>query len=185
MTTVSRGRTKTIAEKALKSEPRFQGASGICAWDEIPLRKPTQCPLAADAGVENCWIACARQVAIDRPKANSVVAAGCAEDKSAADLFDVPRLFNRAQAQLQQWLVSCDADVVPAYQTDLIAYANYPRNPALSVPMPAADGELPPGPHLIGYIGDELRSIAMSEAFRDATRWSAQLPTACRPWCLP
>ena len=119
-----------------------------------------------------------------------------AESRSAADLVDASRLLDQAQVQLQQWLTSCDvlampatpqrafafADAVPANQADLTAYANFAGNPALSVPMPVADGALPLGLQLIGRVGDELRLIALAEAFQQATRWSSLVPAACHAW---
>lgn len=120
-----------------------------------------------------------------------------AEGKSAADLVEASRLLDQAQVQLQQWLAACDVLVmpttpqrafafgakVPANQADLTGYANFAGNPALSVPMPVAEGALPVGLQLIGRMGDELRLIALAEAFQHATRWSFVLPAACRSWC--
>lgn len=119
-----------------------------------------------------------------------------AEGKSAVDLVDASRLLDQAQVQLQQWLAACDvlvapttpqrafafADAVPANQSDLTGYANFAGNPALSVPMPVAEGELPLGLQLIGRVGDELRLIALAEAFQHATRWTPHLPRACNSW---
>lgn len=119
-----------------------------------------------------------------------------AEGKSAIDLVDASRLLDQAQVQLQQWLASCDVlvtpttpqrafsfgNAVPTNQADLTGYANFAGNPALSVPMPVAHGELPLGLQLIGRVGDELRLIALAEAFQRATRWSPQVPVACRSW---
>ncbi len=109
---------------------------------------------------------------------------------------DASHLLDQAQMQLQQWLVSCDEMVTPATpqrafafvgavptnQADLTAYASFAGNPALSVPMPVADDELPLGLQLIGRIGDELRLIALAEAFQHATRRSPRIPGACRTW---
>ncbi|MEO8777873.1 MAG: amidase [Rhodanobacter sp.] len=119
-----------------------------------------------------------------------------AEGKSASDLVDATRLLDQGQVQLQQWLASCDVLVMPTTpqrafafddtvhvnQSDLTGYANFAGNPALSVPMPVAEGELPVGLQLIGRIGDELRLIALAEAFQYATRWSPQVPPTCYAW---
>ena len=119
-----------------------------------------------------------------------------AEDRSAADLIDASRLLDQAQVQLQQWLASCDVlvmpttpqrafafvDAVPVNQSDLTGYANFAGNPALSVPMPVADGALPLGLQLVGRVGDELRLIALAEAFQHATHWSPLVPAACHAW---
>lgn len=119
-----------------------------------------------------------------------------AESRSAVDLVDASRLLDESQVQLQQWLDACDvlvmpttpqrafafADAVPANQADLTGYANFAGNPALSVPMPVADGALPLGLQLVGRIGDELRLIALAEAFQHATRWSPRLPAQCQTW---
>ncbi|WEN14140.1 amidase [Rhodanobacter sp. AS-Z3] len=119
-----------------------------------------------------------------------------AEGRSAADLVDASRLLDRAQVQLQQWLAACDvlvtpttpqrafafADAVPANQADLTGYANFSGNPALSVPMAVGEGELPLGLQLVGRVGDELRLIALAEAFQHATRWQPRLPAASHSW---
>lgn len=119
-----------------------------------------------------------------------------AESKSAADLVDASRLLDQGQVQLQEWLASCDvlvtpttpqrafafADAVPVNQSDLTGHANFAGNPALSVPMPVADGELPLGLQLIGRVGDELHLIALAEAFQHATHWSPHVPAACASW---
>ena len=119
-----------------------------------------------------------------------------AEGRSATDLIDASRLLDHAQVQLQQWLAACDvlitpttpqrafdfADAVPANQADLTGYANFAGNPALSVPMPIAESELPLGLQMIGRIGDELRLIALVEAFQHDTRWSLRAPAACQSW---
>ena len=71
---------------------------------------------------------------------------------------------------------------VPANQADLTAYANMAGNPALSVPLPVAAGELPVGMQLIGAVGDEYRLIALAEAFQQAIGWQSVLPVACAQW---
>lgn len=121
---------------------------------------------------------------------------GWAEGKSAADLVAASQLADRAQVQLQQWLARCDVLVmptapqrafafgtpVPASQADLTAYANMAGNPALSVPLPMAAGELPAGMQLVGAIGTEKILIALAEAFQQAIGWQAALPPACNAW---
>ena len=119
-----------------------------------------------------------------------------AEGRSAADLAAASQLADRAQVQLQQWLAQCDVLVmptapqrafafgtpVPASQADLTAYANMAGNPALSVPLPVAAGELPAGMQLVGAIGTEKTLIALAEAFQQATAWQPALPQACNAW---
>lgn len=72
MAAVSRDEAKTIAEEALKNDPRLDGVSGVYAWDEINFRKPSPYMLAGD--LENCWIAYARQRDIGRLEASTIVA---------------------------------------------------------------------------------------------------------------
>jgi len=119
-----------------------------------------------------------------------------AEGRSAAELAAASQLADRAQVQLQQWLAQCDVLVmptapqrafafgtpVPASQADLTAYANMAGNPALSLPLPVAAGELPVGMQLVGSIGDELQLIALAEAFQQAVSWQPALPEACAAW---
>ena len=121
---------------------------------------------------------------------------GWAEARSAAELAAASLLVDRAQVQLQQWLRDCDVllmpttpqrafsfgSPVPANQADLTAYANMAGNPALSLPLPVATGELPVGMQLIGHSGDDLRLVALAAAFQDATGWKAGLPVAGREW---
>lgn len=119
-----------------------------------------------------------------------------AEGRSAAELAAASQLADRGQVQLQQWLAQCDVVVMPtapqrafafgqpapASQADLTAYANLAGNPALSVPLPVAAGELPVGMQLVGNIGDELSLIALAEAFQQAIAWKPSLPQACSNW---
>ena len=119
-----------------------------------------------------------------------------AEGRSAAELAAAAQLADRGQVQLQQWLAQCDVLVMPtapqrafafgqaapASQADLTAYANLAGNPALSVPLPVAAGELPAGMQLVGTIGDELSLIALAEAFQQAIAWQPSLPQACSNW---
>ena len=119
-----------------------------------------------------------------------------AEGRSAAELAAASQLADRAQVQLQQWLARCDVLVMPtapqrafafgtpapASQADLTAYANMAGNPALSLPLPVAAGELPVGMQLVGKIGDELQLIALAEAFQQAVAWQPSLPQACAAW---
>ena len=119
-----------------------------------------------------------------------------AEGRSAAELAAASQLADRGQVQLQQWLAQCDVLVMPtapqrafafgtpapASQADLTAYANLAGNPALSVPLPIAAGELPVGMQLVGTIGDELQLIALAEAFQQAVAWHPSLPDACAAW---
>ncbi|MCD9085493.1 amidase [Stenotrophomonas sp. SY1] len=119
-----------------------------------------------------------------------------AEGRSAAELAAASQLADRAQVQLQQWLAHCDVLVMPtapqrafafgtpapASQADLTAYANMAGNPALSVPLPVAAGELPVGMQLVGEIGDEMTLITLAEAFQQAIAWQPSLPQACAAW---
>lgn len=119
-----------------------------------------------------------------------------AERKSASDLVAAARVLDQAQVQLQQWLAQCDVLVMPttlqrafsfdtptpANQADLTGYANFAGNPALSVPLAVAGDELPLGLQLVGDIGDELRLIALAEAFQQAIGWQPSLPKACNDW---
>ncbi|WP_449468111.1 amidase [Stenotrophomonas humi] len=119
-----------------------------------------------------------------------------AEGRSAAEFAAASQLADRGQVQLQQWLAQCDVLVMPtapqrafafgtpapASQADLTAYANLAGNPALSVPLPIAAGELPVGMQLVGNIGDELQLIALAEAFQQAVAWHPSLPDACAAW---
>ncbi|MFT3754364.1 MAG: amidase [Pseudoxanthomonas sp.] len=119
-----------------------------------------------------------------------------AEDRSAAELAAASQLVDRAQVQLQQWLAKCDVlamptapqrafafgTPVPASQADLTAYANMAGNPALSLPLPMAAGELPAGMQLVGRIGEEYTLIALAEAFQQATAWQPAIPRACAAW---
>lgn len=119
-----------------------------------------------------------------------------AEGRSAAELAAASQLADRGQVQLQQWLAQCDVVVMPtapqrafafgnpapASQADLTAYANLAGNPALSVPLPVAAGELPVGMQLIGTVGEELSLIALAEAFQRAIAWQPRLPEACNTW---
>lgn len=119
-----------------------------------------------------------------------------AEGRSAAELAAASQLADRGQVQLQQWLARCDVlamptapqrafafgNPAPASQADLTAYANLAGNPALSVPLPVAAGELPAGMQLIGEIGDEMTLITLAEAFQQATAWQPSLPGACAAW---
>ena len=121
---------------------------------------------------------------------------GYAESKSATDLVAASQLLDLAQIQLQQWLQQCDVlliptspqrafafgSAVPANQADLTAYANMAGNPALSVPLPVAAHELPVGLQLVGRMGDELRLLALAEAFQAAIGWQPTLPAACQSW---
>lgn len=119
-----------------------------------------------------------------------------AERKSASDLVDAVRVLDQAQVQLQQWLAQCDVLVMPttlqrafsfdtptpADQADLTGYANFAGNPALSVPLAVADGELPLGLQLVGDIGAEMQLIALAEAFQQTICWQPSLPQACTNW---
>lgn len=119
-----------------------------------------------------------------------------AEARTAAELAAAAQLADRAQVQLQQWLRDCDVLLtptapqrafafggpVPANQADLTAYANMAGNPALSVPLPVPVGGLPVGMQLVGRRGDDLRLVALAEAFQQAVGWSPALPEACRDW---
>lgn len=119
-----------------------------------------------------------------------------AEERSAAELAAAEQLVDRAQVQLQQWLRDCDVLLMPtapqrafafgtpapANQADLTAYANMAGNPALSVPLPVPADELPVGLQLVGRRGDDLRLVALAEAFQDAIGWRHALPAACRDW---
>ncbi len=121
---------------------------------------------------------------------------GWAEGKSAAELAAASQLVDRAQVQLQQWLAQCDVlamptapqrafafgTPVPASQADLTAYANMAGNPALSLPLPVAAGELPVGMQLVGRIGDEYTLVALAEAFQRAVSWQPAIPAACNQW---
>lgn len=121
---------------------------------------------------------------------------GYAERKSASDVVAAVRVFDQAQVQLQQWMAQCDVLVMPstpqrafafdtltpANQADLTSYANFAGNPAMSVPLAVADGELPLGLQLVGDIGDELQLIALAEAFQQAIGWQPSLPKACNEW---
>ena len=121
---------------------------------------------------------------------------GWAEGKSAADLAAASLLADRAQVQLQQWLAACDVLVmptapqrafahgsaVPASQADLTAYANMAGNPALSLPLPVAAGELPIGIQLVGRIGEEYTLIALAQAFQQAVGHVPVLPAATAQW---
>ena len=119
-----------------------------------------------------------------------------AERKSASDLVDAVRVLDQAQVQLQQWLVECDVLVMPttlqrafsfdaatpANQADLTGYANFAGNPALSVPLMVAAGDLPLGLQLVGDIGAEMQLIALAETFQQAIGWQPSLPQACNAW---
>lgn len=119
-----------------------------------------------------------------------------AEDKSAIDLVNATLLLDRAQVQLQRWLQRCDVlllpttpqrafafgTLAPANQADLTAYANMAGNPALSVPLSVAAGELPIGLQLVAHGGDELQLIALAEDFQRTIGWGPMLPDACRMW---
>jgi len=119
-----------------------------------------------------------------------------AEGKSAAELAAASQQVDRAQVQLQQWLAQCDVlamptapqrafafgTPVPANQADLTAYANMAGNPALSVPLPVAAGELPVGMQLVGKVGDEYTLISLAEIFQQAIAWQPALPAACAQW---
>ena len=121
---------------------------------------------------------------------------GWAEGKSAADLAAASQLADRAQVQLQLWLDQCDVLLmptapqrafafgapVPASQADLTAYANMAGNPALSVPLPVGEGELPIGMQMVGRIGDELQLIDLADAFQREIAWQPALPAACKQW---
>ena len=109
---------------------------------------------------------------------------------------DAVRVLDQAQVQLQQWLAQCDVLVMPttlqrafsfdtptpADQADLTGYANFAGNPALSVPLAVADGELPLGLQLVGDIGAEMQLIALAEAFQQTICWQPSLPQACTNW---
>ncbi|MFT4257896.1 MAG: amidase [Pseudoxanthomonas sp.] len=119
-----------------------------------------------------------------------------AEGRSAAELAAASQLVDRAQVQLQQWLAQCDVLAMPtapqrafafgtpapANQADLTAYANMAGNPALSLPLPVAAGELPVGMQLVGRIGGEYTLIALAEAFQQAMAWQSAIPQACAAW---
>lgn len=119
-----------------------------------------------------------------------------AEGKSAAELVAASLRVGEARVQMQQWLYSCDVLVaptapqtafafgtpVPANQADLTSGANMAGCPALSVPLPVADGELPVGLQLVGRHGSEWQLIALAEAFQQAIAWQPALPAACRDW---
>lgn len=119
-----------------------------------------------------------------------------AEGRSAAELAAADMLVDRAQVQLQRWLRDCDllatpttpqrafafGGPVPPNQADLTAYANMAGNPALSVPLPVAEGGLPVGMQLVGRRGDDLRLVALADAFQQAIGWGPVLPAACHAW---
>lgn len=119
-----------------------------------------------------------------------------AEGKSAADLVQASHTVDQAQAQLQQWLTSCNvlvtpttpqrafafAEAVPTNQADSTGYANFADNRALSVPMPVANRELPLALQLVGQIGDECSRPLWPTPFLRATDWSSRAPAACRSW---
>ncbi|WP_433852840.1 amidase [Stenotrophomonas nitritireducens] len=121
---------------------------------------------------------------------------GWAEGRSAAELAAASQRVDRAQVQLQQWLARCDVlamptapqrafafgTPVPANQADLTAYANMAGNPALSLPLPVAAGELPVGMQLVGGIGEEYTLIGLAEALQQAMAWQPAIPDACTAW---
>ena len=119
-----------------------------------------------------------------------------AEGKSAAEVMAADRMLDQAQVQLQQWLQSCDVIAmptapqrafafgtpVPANQADFTAYANFSGFPALSLPLPVADGELPIGMQLIGREGTELVLIDVADEFAQACGHVVTQPAACAAW---
>lgn len=119
-----------------------------------------------------------------------------AEHKPGTELVRASLLVDQAQIQLQQWLEACDVLLlpttpqaafafdapVPANQADLTAWANMAGCPALSLPLPVADGALPIGLQLVGRHGSELQLIALAEAFQAAIGWQPTLPAACHGW---
>ena len=119
-----------------------------------------------------------------------------AEGKTAADFVAADRVLDAAQVLLLHWLARCDVivapttpqqafafgEAIPANQADYTCYANIAGVPALSVPMPVGDGELPVGLQLIGREGSELQLIALAEAFEQAHAQVWRLPEACRQW---
>ena len=127
---------------------------------------------------------------------NDFVVLDLRDGQAAPDAHLASQLADRAQVQLQQWLAQCDVLVmptapqrafafgtpVPASQADLTAYANMAGNPALSLPLPVAAGELPAGMQLVGAIGTEKTLIALAEAFQQAVAWQPALPEACAAW---
>jgi aspartyl-tRNA(Asn)/glutamyl-tRNA(Gln) amidotransferase subunit A len=108
-----------------------------------------------------------------------------AESKSAVDYAAADRQLDRATLQLAHWLGHCDVllwpttpqqsfafgSPVPSNQADLTCYANMAGAPALSLPLPVADGELPIGLQLVGGPGEDLKLIAIGE--RLARLWEA------------
>jgi aspartyl-tRNA(Asn)/glutamyl-tRNA(Gln) amidotransferase subunit A len=102
-----------------------------------------------------------------------------AESKTARDFAAADRLLDAGAVVVQRWLAACDAiawpttpqrafafgSPVPANQADLTCLANMAGVPALSLPLPVPEGELPIGLQLIGAIGSERTLIALAESF--------------------
>lgn len=102
-----------------------------------------------------------------------------AESKTARDFAAADRLLDAGAVVVQRWLAACDAiawpttpqrafafgSPVPANQADLTCLANMAGVPALSLPLPVPEGELPISLQLIGAIGSERTLIALAESF--------------------
>lgn len=100
-----------------------------------------------------------------------------AESKTACDYAAADRLLDAGAVTMQRWLAACDlvawpttpqrafafGSPIPANQADLTCLANMAGVPALSLPLPVADGELPVGMQLIGAVGAESNLIALAE----------------------
>lgn len=194
------------AEVAPEVQAAFQDGLGVLAGlghRVVPLPAPAFASgQARRAGLLMCeaemLVEHAEAWAGDRNKFSPLLVKlmSWAEGRSAAELAAASQLADRAQVQLQQWLARCDVLVMPtapqrafafgtpapASQADLTAYANMAGNPALSLPLPVAAGELPVGMQLVGRIGDELQLIALAEAFQQAVAWQPWLPEACAAW---
>lgn len=94
--------------------------------------------------------------------------------RSAPDLAKAVRTLDEGRLALNGWLERCDIVVLPttpqrafpytqstpANQADLTCLANCAGLPALSMPMPVADGELPCGLQLIGRHGADREVLA-------------------------
>ncbi|TVQ37880.1 MAG: amidase [Wenzhouxiangella sp.] len=100
--------------------------------------------------------------------------------RSAPDLARAMRTLDQGRLALNGWLQQCDivvlpttpqrsfpyAQSTPANQADLTCLANCAGLPALSMPLPVADSELPCGLQLIGRHGADREVLAAARQLR-------------------
>jgi aspartyl-tRNA(Asn)/glutamyl-tRNA(Gln) amidotransferase subunit A len=142
------------------------------AYDFGRARRAGLLVVEADLLVEHAedWRACPEQFSSDLTRFLRY-----GEKQSAAAYAGAMRTIAAAHVEVARWFAHGDVmllptapqqafafgEPVPANQADLTSIANMAGVPAMSVPLPLADGELPIGLQLIAALGAEATLLAV------------------------